>query len=95
MHLLRDYNTTTNPSPQLDARFQAIALQRIHNSPVRYYLLLPAARLANMLLRPRTELTGVQLAWWRWRDSLTQPIFATRFIWCLARGAGSDGGSRR
>ena len=79
LRLLNDYNVTTSPSLQLDARFQAIAQERIHHTPVRYYLLLPAARLANMLLRPRTELTGVQLAWWRWRDSHAQAIFATLY----------------
>ena len=77
--LLADYNVTTSPSPQLDARFENIARQRIRFSPVRYYVLLPAARLANMLLRPRTELTGVQLAWWRWRDSPAQTIFASLY----------------
>ncbi len=77
--LLADYNLTTNPTAQLDARFEAIARERMRASPVRYYLLLPAARLANMLLRPRTELTGIQLAWWRWHDSHSQAIFATAY----------------
>ncbi len=77
--LLNTYNLTTNPTPQLDARFQAIATQRIQHSPLRYFVLLPAARLANMLLRPRTELTGVQLAWWRWHDNSAQTIFATAY----------------
>lgn len=79
LRLLGDYNVTTSPTPQLDARFQAIAQERIHHSPLRYYVLLPAARLANMLLRPRTELTGVQLAWWRWHDSHSQFLFATLY----------------
>jgi 4-amino-4-deoxy-L-arabinose transferase-like glycosyltransferase len=72
--LLEDYNLTTSPSPQLDARFEAIARERIARSPARYYVFLPLARLGNMLLRPRTELTGIQLAWWRWRDSHAQTI---------------------
>ena len=32
-----------------------------------------------MLLRPRTELTGVQLAWWRWHDNPAQTVFATAY----------------
>ena len=77
--LLADYNSTTSPTPALDARFGAIAQQRKQHSLARYYVYLPAARLANMLLRPRTELTGIQLAWWRWRDSQTQAIFAMAY----------------
>ena len=77
--LISDYNLTTSPTPQLDARFAAIATERVRYNPLRYYVLLPAARLANMLLRPRTELTGVQLAWWRWRDSHAQTLFATAY----------------
>ncbi len=77
--LLADYNVTTSPTSQLDARFAALAAERIRHSPLRYYVVLPAARLANMLLRPRTELTGIQLAWWRWRDSHAQTIFATAY----------------
>lgn len=77
--LLANYNQDTTPTPALDARFESIARARIQASPLRYYVLLPVARLANMLLRPRTELTGVQLAWWRWRDSRPQFLFATAY----------------
>ena len=77
--LIADYNLTTNPTPHLDARFAAIAVERIRHNPFRYYVLLPAARLANMLLRPRTELTGIQLAWWRWRDSHAQTLFGLAY----------------
>ena len=77
--LLADYNATTNPTPELDARFAALAEARKQHSLARYYVFLPAARLANMLLRPRTELTGVPLAWWRWRDGPTLTLFATAY----------------
>ena len=77
--LLADYNATTNPTPQLDDRFAALAEARKQHSLTRYYVFLPAARLANMLLRPRTELTGIQLAWWRWHDSPAQTLFATAY----------------
>ena len=79
--LLEDYNQTTNPTPAFNARFEAIAQQRIHGHRLRYSLWLPAARLANMLLRPRTELMQTQLRWWDWRSSPGQAIFA--FLYTL------------
>ncbi len=91
--LLADYNATTSPTAALDARFAAIAQQSKQHSLVRYYVFLPAARLANMLLRPRTELTGIQLAWWRWHDSPAQTLFATAYaglnlVYLVLAGAG-------
>ena len=74
--LLRDYNETTNPTAAFDLRFQRIAQERIRGHMARYYLWLPAARLVNMLLRPRTELMNTQLAWWAWRENLGQAVFA-------------------
>ena len=66
--LLRDYNETTDPSPEIDARFAALAAQRVAAGRLRYYVELPAARLANMLLRPRTELMQTTLDWWNRRE---------------------------
>ena len=54
--LLDVYNQTTTATPDFDARFRALADERIHAAPLRYYVALPLARLANMLFRPRTEL---------------------------------------
>ena len=67
--ILADYNVTTNPSPELDRRFEVIARARSHRHPFCTHIALPLARLANMLLRPRVELTNIQLRWWRWRDN--------------------------
>jgi hypothetical protein len=66
--LLADYGKTDSASPALDARFEAIAEQRIHADPLRYYLALPVARLLNMALRPRTEMMAMALDWWRYRE---------------------------
>ena len=74
--LLDDYNLTTNPSPALDARFNAIARQRIAANPLRYYVALPVARLLDMLLRPRTEMLPISLAWWQWQDHPGSSAFA-------------------
>ena len=64
--LLDEYNQTTTATAAFDARFAAIADARIAKSPVRYYVGMPLGRLADMLLRPRTELMNVPLDWWKW-----------------------------
>jgi 4-amino-4-deoxy-L-arabinose transferase-like glycosyltransferase len=65
---LNEYNRTYNGTPALDARFEALAEERIHDDPVRYYVALPVARLLNMIFRPRAEMLEVPLEWWRWRE---------------------------
>ncbi len=77
--VLRDYNRTVKPTPELEARFNAIAEQRIHGHLLRYYIGLPVARLANMLLRPRVEMLAIPLAWWRWREHPGQTAFALAY----------------
>ena len=62
------YNQSTAMSPELDAQFAAIARDRIHAHPVRYYLLMPAARLASMWLRPRTEMLPLDSYWWHFKE---------------------------
>ena len=65
--LLADYDQTDNASAALDARFNAIASDRIHADPLRYYLALPVARVLNMMFRPRTEMLPVKLEWWKYQ----------------------------
>ncbi len=66
--LLEDYNRTSTQSKAFDARFDAIAAERIHVDPLRYYVALPVARVLNMVVRPRTELLEVPLEWWKFRS---------------------------
>ncbi|MHB1020880.1 MAG: ArnT family glycosyltransferase [Acidobacteriaceae bacterium] len=66
--LLNDYNQHNIVTPQLDARFDAIAQQRIVHNHLRYYVLLPLARLADMWLRPRTEILPVSTRWWQYSE---------------------------
>ncbi|SNS45645.1 Dolichyl-phosphate-mannose-protein mannosyltransferase [Granulicella rosea] len=66
--LLEDYNRTSTQSKAFDARFDAIATDRIHVDPLRYYLALPVARVLNMVVRPRTELLEIPLEWWKYRS---------------------------
>jgi len=66
--LFADYNQDHDMTPDLDARFAALAAERIHASPLRYYLWLPAVRIADMWLRPRTELLPPDPRWWELND---------------------------
>jgi 4-amino-4-deoxy-L-arabinose transferase-like glycosyltransferase len=63
-----DYNQNHDVTPELDARFAALASARIHAAPLRYYLWLPVTRIADMWLRPRTELLPSDPRWWEFDD---------------------------
>jgi Dolichyl-phosphate-mannose-protein mannosyltransferase len=77
--LLADYNENYNATPELDARFAALARERIHADPIRYYIALPVARLLNMALRPRAEMLPISLDWWNWKEHRRETEFATLF----------------
>ena len=66
--LLNDYNDTLHVTPDLDARFAALANDRVHHSPLRYYLELPLLRIPDMWLRPRTETLPSDTRWWEFDD---------------------------
>ena len=61
-------NHDRDMTPELDARFAALAAARVKAAPLRYYLWLPAARVADMWLRPRTELLPPDPRWWEFND---------------------------
>ncbi len=66
--LLSDYNHSLHVTPELDARFAALAATRIHAAPLRYYAWLPLLRIADMWLRPRAELLPSDSRWWQLDD---------------------------
>jgi 4-amino-4-deoxy-L-arabinose transferase-like glycosyltransferase len=66
--LFADYNRNHDLTAELDAGFAALAAQRIQAAPLRYYLWLPAVRIADMWLRPRTELFPSDPRWWEFND---------------------------
>jgi hypothetical protein len=66
--LFADYNRDHDITPELDARFASLARARIQANPLRYYVWLPAARIADMWLRPRTELLPPDPRWWEFND---------------------------
>jgi 4-amino-4-deoxy-L-arabinose transferase-like glycosyltransferase len=68
LQLLDDYDDTLHVTPDLDARFAALAADRVHHSPLRYYVELPLLRIADMWLRPRTETLPSDTRWWEFDD---------------------------
>jgi 4-amino-4-deoxy-L-arabinose transferase-like glycosyltransferase len=66
--LFDEYNRDHDLTPELDARFAALAATRIRSHPLRYYLWLPALRISDMWLRPRTELFPSDPRWWEFND---------------------------
>ena len=66
--LFADYNHDRDMTPELDARFGDLAAQRVQAGPMRYYVWLPFLRVADMWLRPRTELSSADPRWWEFND---------------------------
>jgi hypothetical protein len=67
--LFDEYNNGAKViTPQLDFRFAQLADRRIRDSRFRYYVWLPALRLADLWLRPRTEMLPIDVHWWRYWD---------------------------
>jgi hypothetical protein len=66
--LFSDYNASHDMAPELDERFATLAEERIKHAPLRYYIWLPALRIADMWLRPRTELFPSDPRWWEFND---------------------------
>ena len=62
------YNQEQSSTPAVDAAFARLAAERVAAHPLRYYLVMPAAREADMWLRPRTELMRLPLDWWLVRN---------------------------
>src|SRR5437660_2067232 len=66
--IFSEYNTSHDVAPEIDARFAALAEERIHDAPLRYYVWLSALRIADMWLRPRTEMFPSDPRWWEFND---------------------------
>jgi 4-amino-4-deoxy-L-arabinose transferase-like glycosyltransferase len=74
--VIADYNQNFQMTRDLDARFAALAAERIHSHPVRYYFTLPLTRIMDMWIRPRTELTPADPRWWEFNDERRWSIAA-------------------
>jgi 4-amino-4-deoxy-L-arabinose transferase-like glycosyltransferase len=77
--LITDYNQELHISSALDKRFQALATERIHSHPLRYYLSLPLLRMLDMWLRPRTEMLPCDTRWWEFNDDAQWSALAVGF----------------
>jgi len=77
--LIADSNNAVHFHRDIDERFNQIAQERIAANPLRYYVLLPVARLGNMLFHPRTELLPYDLIWWRYRWHPQQTLISWAF----------------
>jgi hypothetical protein len=77
--IFADYSKSHFVGSELDRRFGQLAEQRIARHPLRYYLWLPALRIADMWLRPRTEMLPLDSRWWQFSDDPHDAVLAT--IW--------------
>jgi 4-amino-4-deoxy-L-arabinose transferase-like glycosyltransferase len=93
IQLVADYNDALHVTPELDTRFAALASARIQAAPLHYYVWLPAVRIADMWMRPRTELLPSDPRWWEfnddpWPSTLAVSLGAINFLYCVAAVAG-------
>jgi hypothetical protein len=79
VELVADYNRDQQISPQLDARFEAMARERASTHPVRTWLLMPLGRLADMTLRPRVENLTIDLRWWEYWNHRQETRFSVAY----------------
>jgi Dolichyl-phosphate-mannose-protein mannosyltransferase len=66
--ILDQYNENFEIDSVLDSEFESLAEQRIHGHYLRYYGWLPGLRIADMWLRPRTELLPADSRWWEFNE---------------------------
>lgn len=87
------YNKSLFIAPNLDSQFESLAAERIRTHPVRYYFTLPVLRIADMWLRPRTEMLPPDTRWWEFNDDLRWSVLAVSFglIGIFYAGAGIVG----
>ena len=67
-------------TPAIDAGFGRLADERTAAHPLRTYLWLPVARLADMALRPRVENLPIDADWWAYAHHHAE----TEFSWTYA-----------
>lgn len=79
--LFDDYNSGGQSlTPEIDARFAALAAQRYNAHPFQTHILMPIGRVVDMWLRPRVENLPIDLDWWVYRHHYAE----TRFSWFYA-----------
>jgi 4-amino-4-deoxy-L-arabinose transferase-like glycosyltransferase len=76
-----EYNALLTATAPVDAEFDRIARARERRHPVRTFVGMPVARVADMWLRPRTEFMGRALDWWRWSAHSWWSAFCWGYAW--------------
>jgi 4-amino-4-deoxy-L-arabinose transferase-like glycosyltransferase len=79
LSLIAHYNQSQEMTPELDAHFGELAEERIRTHSLRYYLVLPALRITDMWLRPRTEILPPDVRWWEFNDDTKASVMAVGF----------------
>lgn len=92
--LFAAYNLRQRMNRSIDDGFAALASERIRAHPIRYYAELPAARLADMWLRPRVEMLNIELRWWQYSRHPAETCFslaygALNLLYLIAAGVGA------
>lgn len=86
--LIVEYNQQLSVDADLDAQFERLAQERVRRAWFRYYVRLPVLRVADMWLRPRTEMLPLEPRWWEfsrhWRQSWFSLLWATVNLFYLA-----------
>jgi hypothetical protein len=77
--VIESYNQVLHITPELDAKFEELAATRIRAHPLRYYIGLPLVRIADMWLRPRTEMLPSDSRWWEFNDDTKWSVLAVNF----------------
>jgi hypothetical protein len=75
--IFSDYSKGHVVDPDLNARFAGLANERTKRASFRYYVWLPVLRIADMWLRPRTEMLPLNTRWWEYRDDTEGSVLAT------------------
>ena len=74
--IFNDYARTLVINPELNARLMQLADERVRQNPLRYYVWLPVLRIADMWLRPRTEMLPLDSRWWEFGDDTRSSVIA-------------------
>lgn len=74
--LVDRYNDELYVDGDLDSQFERLARERIAHNPFRYYVWLPVLRMADIWLRPRTEMLPVETRWWEFSNHPGESAFA-------------------
>jgi 4-amino-4-deoxy-L-arabinose transferase-like glycosyltransferase len=93
LELIARYNQQLYIDPEMDAEFEQIARSRVEQHRLRYTVWLPALRMADMWLRPRTEMLNIETRWWeydghRQESFLAFALAALNLFYILAACAG-------